>query len=271
MTSDSPSTPAELYEQAISHLITPGEFEKELWRLATGHRRRGRVYEPGQVRIYRSRIWQESDRPKAQSDISYPPKKVPRLNRANKEGEQIFYASAGLPPSFVECRLEEGHNVVCGEWRNTAKLTLQEVGLEDPDLDGIERLYRDIFTSTDPAIYEYSARVAHHLMSGPISGLLHPSIAAQNKSHNLAIKAEFVESGLRLVNASFFRIKEVGDRHQYKTEELDFAICDSNGLLEWKGRKRQWVLRKQGEELNMVSNGWTWDAYSPEGTLVDPE
>jgi hypothetical protein len=120
-------------------------------------------------------------------------------------------------------------------------------------------------------IRAYSARVAHHLMSGPISGLLYPSIAAQNKSQNLAVKADFVDTGLRLINASFYHIKEIKDKHQYETEELDFAIPDSKGALEWKGRKKQWVLRKQGEELKMVSNGWTWDACSPDGSLVEPE
>jgi len=104
------------------------------------------------------------------------------INRANAEGEQVFYASAGLPPSFVECRLEQGQDVVCGEWRNTATMVLQEVGVsETSDASGIEELYFEIFTSRDPGIYPYSSRVAHHLMSGNISGLLYPSIAAQNQ------------------------------------------------------------------------------------------
>jgi hypothetical protein len=194
------------------------------------------------------------------------------LNRANQEGEQVFYASAGLPPTFAECKLEEGQNVVCGEWRNTAQMTLQQVGFsETPDLSGIEQLYHDIFTSPDLGMYKYSARVAHHLMSGPISGLLYPSIAAQNKSQNLAVKAAFVDASLRLINASFYHIKGIKDKHRYETEELDFAIPDSNGALQWKGRKKQWVLRKQGEEFAMVSNGWTFDAYSPDGSLVEPE
>jgi len=263
---------AELHQRVRARSISPDEFERELWPLTKGHRRRGRVYDVGKVRIYRTRVWHESGRPKFIADISYPPKHVSRLNRANEEGEQMFYASAGLPPSFVESRLEKGQNVVCGEWRNTAKMTLQEVGLsDDNDLSVIEQLYHDIFTSPDPGMYKYSARVARHLMSGPISGLLYPSIAAQNKSQNLAVKADFVDTGLQLINASFYYTKEIKDKHLYETEELDFATPDSTGVLQWKGRKKQWVLRKQGEELKMVSNGWTWDAYSPDGSLVDPE
>src|ERR1019366_1908103 len=186
--------------------------------------------------------------------------------------ESIFYASAGLPPSFVECKLEQGQHVVCGEWRNTTNMILQEVGLsEELDPEGLERLYHDIFTSPDPKVYGYSSRVAHHLMSGPLSGLLYPSIAAQNKSHNLALKADFVDGGLRLINASFYRIKDVKAKHQYEIEELDFAKPDSKGIFEWMGRKRQWVLRKQGDELKMIANGWTWDAYSLDGKRVEPE
>ena len=251
--------------------FSPEEFEKELWRLSKGHLRRGRKYEASTLRIYRARAWPGTDRPKSVADISYPPKHASRLNRANAEGEQVFYASAGLPPSFVECRLEQGQNVVCGEWRNTALIVLQEVGISEiSESYGIEQLYLDIFTSPDSAIYPYSSRVAHHLMSGDISGLLYPSIAAQNKSHNLAIRAEFVDSALRFANASFFHIKDVKDKHQFQVDELDFATSDSAGLLEWRGRKKQWVLRNHGDQLKVVSNGWTYDAYAADGSLVEP-
>jgi len=148
---------AELRDGPTRAQCLPRNLEKELWRLSKGHQRRGRVNEAGKVRIYRTRVWHESEPPKSVADISYPPKHVSRLNRANEEGEQVFYASAGLPPSFVESRLQQGQNVVCGEWRNTAQMTLQEVGLsEDLDPSGIEQLYHDIFTSPDPGVYKYS-------------------------------------------------------------------------------------------------------------------
>ncbi len=221
MTFDSFLTVTELHQRASAHSISPEEFEKELWRLSTGHQRQGRRYDAGAVRIYRTRPWLTSDpaRPGFVADISYP--KRQRLNRANDEGELVFYGSAGLPPTFVESRLEPGQTVVCGEWRNTAPMTLQVVGFSDGrNRSEIEQLYHDIFTSSDPAIYKYSARVARHLMSGPISGLLYPSIAAQNESHNLAIKAEYVDSSLRLINASLYHIKAIKDRFLYDTDEL---------------------------------------------------
>lgn len=263
----------ELLSLAASCAISPEEFERELWTLSKGHQRLGRKYKSGEVRLYRTRIWSELGRPKSASDLSYPPKHVTPLNRANMEGEPVFYASAALPPSFVECRLEKGQHVVCSEWRNTNDLLLQEVGLSaDGNPPDIERIFREIFTSTDTAMYRFSARVARHLLSGdPISGLLYPSIAAQNSSHNVALKTEYVDAGLRIVNASLYYVKNATDPHQYEVEEIDFAVPNPDGGLSWKGRKRQWVLRKKGDELRMVSTGWSFDGYDMSGVLVDPE
>ncbi len=100
----------------------------------------------------------------------------------------------------------KGQYVVCSEWRNTVNLVLQEVGLSsDKNTSDLEHTYHQIFTSPDPAMYIYSAHVARHLLSGDsISGLLYPSIAAQSGSHNVALKANVVDGGMRFVNASLY-------------------------------------------------------------------
>lgn len=257
----------------ISSTISPEEFEKELWTLSKGHVRRAGKYNRGGVRIYRTRVWRRPERPESVADLSYPPRDATPLNRANLEGEPVFYASAGLPASFVECRLQKEQQVICSEWRNTSDLILQDIGLSvDGNTSDVERIYYKIFTSTDPAMYRYSARVARHLLSGDfISGLLYPSVAAQNGSHNLALKTKFVDTGLRFVNASLYHLKSVTEPFKYETEEIDFALPNRDGTLNWKGRRRQWVLRKQGDQLKMVSNGWSWEAYDMSGALVDPE
>lgn len=275
----------ELLRLAASSAISPEEFERQLWTLSKGHQRRGRQYKSGDVRIYRSTIWpripttnsaaNDLERPKSVDDLSYPQKHVTPLNRANLAGEPVFYASAGLPPSLVECRAEKGQHFVCSEWRNTIDLRLQEVGLSATGgtSDDVERIYHEIFTSTDPAMYRFSARVARHLLGSgnPVSGLLYPSIAAQNASQNVALTIAFVDTGLRFVNASLYHLKSVPAPPQYEIEEIDFALPDHDGTLNWKGRRRQWVIRKQGDELRMVSTGWSWDAYDVAGALVDPE
>ncbi len=263
----------ELLRLAASEAISPEEFERELWAASKGHVRRARQYRSGDVRIYRTRVWDSLERPKSVSDLSYPPKDSTPLNRANLEGEPVFYASAGLPASFVECRLERGQHVACAEWRTTIDVLLQEVGLSgEESIPDIEKIYEKIFRSTDPKMYRFSARVARHLLSNDrISGLLYPSIAAQNGSHNLALKTGFVDAGLQFVNASLYFIKDITTPQQYQTEEIDFALPTNDGSLDWKGRGRQWVLRKQGDRLKMVSTGWSYDAYDLSGALIDPE
>jgi RES domain len=267
-------TTTELLRLVASNAISPEEFERELRVLTPkGHRRAARKYNGGAVRIYRTRIWHGLKRPESILDLSYPPKHAAPLNRANLASEPVFYASAGLPASFVECRLERGQHVVCSEWRNTTDMVLQEVGLlAGGNASDIERIYHSIFTSTDSAMYKFSARAARQLLCGDqISGLLYSSIAAQNASHNLALKTEFVDAGLRIVNVSLYYLKNVMASLQYEIEEIDFALPKPDCSLDWKGRKRNWTLRKQGDELKMVFNGWSYDAYDVAGALVDPE
>jgi hypothetical protein len=121
-------------------------------------------------------------------------------------------------------------------------------------------------------MYKFSARVARHLLSGdPISGLLYPSVVTPSTSQNVALTTAFVDSGLRIVNAAFYHVTSVTAPLQYQVEEIDFALPEANGGLNWKGRRRQWVLRKQGDQLKLVSTGWSWDAYDMAGALVDPE
>jgi hypothetical protein len=124
-------SPTELLKLAASNSISPEDLERELGALAKGHQRRARKYKGGDVRIYRARVWHRPERPQSVAELSYPPKSVTPQGRANAKGEPVFYASAGLPPSFVEYRLKTGDHVVCSEWRNTAELILQEVGLSD--------------------------------------------------------------------------------------------------------------------------------------------
>ncbi len=262
-----------LLQLAAAGEISPVDFERQLWTLSKGHMRQARVYKGGEVRIYRSRAWSIFDCPRCISDLSYPPKHLTPLNRANIEREPLFYGSAGLPPSFVECGLEAGNYVVCSEWRTTLDLVLQEVGLAaESDTSEVEQIYQQIFTSCDSEMYKYSARVARHLLSGdPISGLVYPSVAAQNGSHNLALKTGFVDHGMRFVNAALYIVKNITTPHKYETAEIDFATANPDGSLDWKGRIRRWVLRNQGDQLTMVSTGWSWDAYNVAGVLVDPE
>ena len=84
----------DLIQLALSGAISPEEFERELWVRSKGHIRRAGIFKNGQVRIYRTRSFLELEHPKSVAEISYPPKRAARVNRANLEGEPVFF----MPP-----------------------------------------------------------------------------------------------------------------------------------------------------------------------------
>lgn len=250
--------------------ISPSDFLSELWKLSTGMKRQGRKYSPGQLVVYRSRVYHEDIRPKEKKDVSYPPIAMSKLQRASGIGEQVFYASAGLPTTLAESRVQAGEFLAVSKWKNTGAIALQEVGFLLNE-DEREKLYHSIFTHPGDELYEYSSRVGSHLMNGPaLAGLLYPSIINRNQSHNVALRKAFVDDALMLASASFYRVKSISSDSQYEVEELDFALPVSGDMLEWKGRKKKWDVAPGGE-LKFVSNGWDWDAFLPDGTYVEPQ
>ena len=261
----------ELTSAVADGSLDPMRFTRELWRLSNGHQRQGRVIHEGQADLYRSRSFETATRPLHGGDLTYPPLNKVRVGRANTDTEQVFYCSAGMPTTLAESRVRAGQYLVSSRWVSTRQLTLQSVGFESESVD-LEKLYHDIFTSSDESTYKYSSLVASHLMNGPqISGLLYPSTINQDQAQNLALKKAFVDSSLNLRYAALYFVKSISSDSLYEVEEIDFARPDEKNKLVWAGRKRQWTLTKQGEELAFVANGWEWNAYRSDGTYVEPE
>lgn len=259
----------DLKRRVKEQTISPEDFLTELWKFSEGHIRKARRYAAGDLVLYRTRTFTKPTTPVNVADLSYPPASVCRLNRANSEGDQVFYASAGLPTTLGESRVNEGEYIIVSKWKNTQEIILQEVGLSQ-DSTGIEKLYHDIFTESEESIYPYSAQVAEHLMKfEPPFGLLYPSIINQNHSHNVALKKETVDERLEFINASLYEVGHITDDSKFEVTEFDFASAAGDGKLEWRGRRKQWTVVPKGE-LQFVSNGWDWEAFLPDGTYLEP-
>lgn len=261
-----------LESSAKEGTLEPEQLLNNLNRLSSGHRRPG-LRITGQTRdFFRTRTFNSDDKlPVATTDIAYPPQKSALLGRANRPEESIFYASIGMPTTLAESRAKKGDIIVSGRWKNIEELILQSVGFSGKNL-GLEGVYNGIFTSDNESMYKYSSIIAKHLMNGDqIHGISYPSIISGGRSQNVALKKSTVDTNMRLIYASAFRVKELYKNGSYRLEEIDFAIPDDSGKLIWTGRKHKWVLRKQGDELTVISNGWDWDAYLPDGTWVSPE
>lgn len=264
-----------LLELSMNNSISPEEFLRCLWKISTGMTRLARKYEGTSntpMRIYRSRVFECRTLPNDFNEYRYPKNNV-KLGRANRESSPVLYASAGGPATFVESRCSEGNIVVVAEYRVYVPMVVQRIGFPDDNAmaSDYEELLKKIFTFPGPDYYVYSAQVANHLLGGDVvHGIVYPSIEAQNQSENLAIKTDFVDKNVHLVNATAYEVVSVSEKHQYRVNEVDFGICEEEQVT-WMGRKKKWAIKKNGQALKMVANGWNWDAYDEEGNLIDPE
>jgi len=256
--------------------ITPEDFEKKLWLLSTGETRKGRRYfgtidKP--IRVFRSRVFSKAVLPTDVMEYSYPSPSKCAQGRANQQNAPIFYASAGGPTTFVESRSDIGDIVVVSEFRCHQEMVVQEIGFADIDENATEYeiIMHELFISPGNEFYEYSSRIASHLINGGgIHGITYPSLASNSSSQNLALKTSFVDTTLKIVNMTAYKIKSLTDPFKYEVDEIDFGIVE-DGKVSWKGRKKKWTLTRKGQQLQMISNGWSWEAHDEKGNLVDPE
>ncbi len=260
----------DILKQVKDRSITAKSLKHKLDRSSAGHKRKGRKLNKG-TEFYRTRVFDdESSLPGSVSDISFAPKEISKLGRANTPGNTVFYASVGMPTTLVESRVKPGQILVYGRWKTLDNLILQEVGFEDSKVH-LENIYHTIFTNPDESMYTYSSVVAEHLLKGGvIQGIIYPSIINKNKAPNVAIKPEYVDDNMRLLYGTALYIESMSKDSIYKTKEINFALPSEDGILVWKGRKRKWVVADK-EELKMVSNGWEWNAYKPDGSWASPE
>ena len=227
---------SELLKKAKEKTIGPEEFLKELSILATGLKRNGYLYSREEIRLYRTRVFETDVRPAAIEELSYPPIEKTVLQRANKQGEQVFYSSLGLATGLVESKVKVNQYIAISEWINTEELVLQGVGLlPNHQLSNeVEKLYHDIFTWPTDEMYEYTSIIASHLMNGTtICGLAYPSIASKQPGDNIVLLKKFVDNGLEFVHASLYQVNSISENEEYTLREIAMGLSESNGRLKW--------------------------------------
>lgn len=269
-----------LKQDILDKKITPSDFLDKMRRVSKGVSRVARRYfheEAKPIRLYRARVFNGNfKKPEKITELSYiPDSTLCKVGRANSEGEQIFYASAGLPTTFVEMKdaIKINSIVIVSEWRSRDSIILQQVGfVESRDKKSeYEQFLHDIFTFEGSELYPYSSALSQHLIGSKIiDGIMYPSIESQNQSQNLALKKETIDEKFEFAYAYVYRVKEIKPNFQYDVDKIDFILPEGDSL-KYKEGKEQWVIREDGGELKMHGNGWGWDAYSSDGKLVDPE
>ena len=259
-------TPAELETALRRRTADPDTFLARLWELLPGDALEVRTYAPGEMSMYRTKGL-EGEKPAVVQELSYPPVEKCEMQRANIEGEQVFYASSKLPATILESRVEKGDRAIVSKWKNAKELHIRAIPT-DSEPESAPHLYKLLFTDPDTSIYAYSSRVAHRFFeSDPETGLLYPSRLDEQQNDNIALSSIAADGLLTLVHASEFEVTESGEDGTFKVRELDFALPQGHEL-DWKGRARVWP--DSAGELQPRWNGWGFDCFDRTGKLIEP-
>lgn len=121
-------------------------------------------------------------------------------------------------------------------------------------------------------MYKLSVAIAEKLFSDDMfDGLLYPTVQMQANADNLAIKPRYADSHLKFLKAEFARINAVREI-ALDIDVLDTAVeLEADGKIVWRGRRDQWVLREQGDQLTLSVENGRWVARDNIGRIVDPE
>jgi hypothetical protein len=212
-------------------------------------------------------------KPSLVSDLSYPPLNLSRINRANLEGEQMFYCSNHVNAPFYELHLEKGDRAVISNWTNTIPMTTNNIGYTDKNFQalGSEKADADSFSQPQPLgtpenkaiaiflaelfcgqvneaeeeYYKLTTAIAHWAFNYEVfAALMYPTIKMHANADNYAIKKVFVDSGyLQLISAQYIEVSAIlGEIYAYKL--LDYSEkYSSKGIINWCNPENRWVLR----------------------------
>ena len=277
------------------------QFNELLSLLFRGYELRAPRFNKGRE-LYRGIPY--SEKPEKLDDLSYPPLEYAKINRASREGEQIFYCSNLESVPFFELNLEVGERLVVSKWKTSRKLFVNNVGYEDKTFEKLKSgrkngnwwdnmnpvakkneldqnfMIRDYLASKfsrpippdNNDYYKLTIAIAeHHFSSEMFDGLIYPTIQMRGNADNFAIKKSFVDSGgLEFLEVYFIEITEVLD-FKYDIKRLDWAnSISANGEIDWKGRIPQWTLGS-GQQLKVIAKDCKWIATDKDGNLIEPQ
>lgn len=247
--------------------------------------------------IYRARIVEEQ--PTRISDLSYPPKEIAGVNRANRENDPIFYASSGAAAAVFELNPDPGDKVAILKWRITEEITLNTVGYSAEVLkrldssraqgelpgDGVadtesrgnfimRNYFAELFTQHVPENekhrHKLTAAIAEIWRSGePLDGIIYPTVRMWANEDNLAIETGVVDQALKPISAEFIEIQGKENK-EIEMKVLDTCTAIQDGEIQWNGHGRKWVLETDGAWGKFKSEDGRWKVEDSGGGGVTP-
>lgn len=219
------------------------EIESKIGKIINGHLRI--TYKVNPQALIRGRKNYNGEVFTTNKDLEHPrwdeiPKEKHKIGRCNDKGESIFYASTETDTTICELQLENNEFFTLGEFisrepkldaicqvigvrdlsksRKTYKKLFEQhyLKLKKDSPDDYEKnllidefltnQFTQIVSDSDEWKYKVTIAVTHILLSNPdTDGLIYPSIAANAKGVNYALRPKIVEANLRLIRAGMFQ------------------------------------------------------------------
>lgn len=252
----------ETIKQMVRSAASIDSFADPLHRLVSAAPNSiGSRYEPG-VELFRATKHHQSI-PERIEELWFPPADKAAEGRANRAGSPLFYCSSDPNCAFREIGAAVGQCVVHAKWSTSAAMLLHDLGYSvqvldragsrralsaqhasfyETRLDDLGKKVRDFlalaFTDPTPASYAFTTAIAEfHLRGDDFHGLLYPAVSKAANVDNLALRPDFVRSGLSLVSAQLVKVDRVdGDGSVAGVILADLVSVERDGTLHWSFR-----------------------------------
>lgn len=227
----------------LKHKSIPN-IENMLSKLILGHLRI--IYKLSPEALVRGRPNKDNEVFTNKTDLWYPdwekiPKEKHKFGRCNDKGEYVFYASTETDTTICELQLTEGDYFTLADFiprKPKLDAILQVIGIKELSKtreeyekvfhehyykikkdspedyeknilidDFLGRQFTQIVSEEEDWKYKITIAITHILLSNPeTDGLIYPSIAANAKGVNFALKPKIVDDNLRIVRAGMYQV-----------------------------------------------------------------
>lgn len=257
-------------------------------------------FAPGAM-LFRARQLEAGQAPfRNLTDVSYSPPALATAQRANREHDPLFYCAAGRDALFYELRARVGTRLVLTHYKTTAILTVNRIGFTPETFARLNaqravpeygRLRLDQYDNRDQLVnaflsevfcqqvsdsekwrYKISIAIAERLLcSDFLQGLLYPAVPMCGNMDNFALKPDYADRHLQPEFAETLWVTRVDEASITCEKEDEARSFSGDGTINWLGRKGEWQLRNEGEELILEAINGHWVARDIAGRIIDPE
>lgn len=193
------------------------------------------------------------------SELWFPPKNYAALNRANREGNPMFYASSDPLCTCLEIGIQPEQLAIHSKWAVEKQMMLHDIGytrkaferanskrtvpgdnwiFEKTNFTKVHDFIHLAFTNPGSKNYPLTAAIAEvFLRSHEICGIRYPAISKNAAVDNVALNPEFVVKNLKLITATLVKVISIKEKKLIKGEAIaDLKNISSNGKLNWEFR-----------------------------------